>query len=1220
MKSSSYRELDYAFGRAMLSLRTACGLTQAGLADLLGISRQAVVGWEAGSSYPQAAHLKHFLTLCVEKQAFPPGREADEIRAFWKAAHQKVLFDEIWLAALLESQRTSPVAAVPRPIVVSAASDQARAQPPLGPRVDWGNVLAVPTFYGRTREQALITTWVLEDRCQVVSVLGLGGIGKSALVVNLMHELMGHFEVMVWRSLRDAPPCEAFLDDCLRAIAPEPLGEAPASLERRLEFLLEYLVRQRVLLVIDNVETIFEEGKGTGQLRSGYEGYRKLLHTVAESKHQSCLLLTSREKPRGIIPQEGGQYPVRGLRLAGLETSACQQILGERGVVGSEQERERLIEWYGGNPLALKIVAQTIVELFGSEIGPFLAQGEVVFGEVRELLAAQFERLSPVERSVLLWLAILREPASLEELLGIQGIPSPRVQMLDALEALRRRSLIEPGKLPGTFTLQSVVLEYASARLIEDATREIDQGALVRLIEHDLELGAAREYIRQTNERLLVTPVLERLRSAYPESNALEERLIKLLDQQRKRSIYTQGYGPKNLLRLLRALRGHLRGLDLSSLFIRGADLRGVEMQDTDLSGATSRDTLFTGTFNLIITVATSPDGRYWAAANLLGELQVWLAESQTLYRAWQAHPERAYTITFSPDGHMLATGSWDGSAKVWDVEQGTLLWRGLHPGGVHRVVFSPDGRTLASAGNDEIIRFWDAQRGTLIRTLSTPGGPIFALAWHPGGCLLASAGPDHQIRVWDVEAEKPGEDVRVLPGTNRFVWRLAFSHDGRVLASSGWDHSISLWDVETLRLRNTLAGHTGIVEGIAWSPGGNLLASAGDDQTIRLWDVEQASPRVVMHGHQGRIMDIAFTSDGRYLISAGLNSLRMWEMERSQCTRIMQGYTAALTDLSWSPDGTRLASVDADAMVTIWDATEHRLLKAFRSPSPVPNRVAWSPDSRLLAISGWVNAIRIWDAATGTCLQTLGDPGQDDTALLGIGWSPDGRYLAAGGASRGIYVWEVTTGDQVWVSPTQFLTLCVAWSPDGSRLASCGDEDNVYLWDAANGTMLAKLQGHRGMVKSIAWSPDGRCLASCGGAGDGELLIWDARSGACLSNWSEPGAVINALAWSPSGTTLVCGTSDGKLYWGTAESGEGIRVQEAYPLPVRHVKLSPDGQTLATCSDDGAIDLWAFETGERLRTLRRDRPYERMKISGMKGLTVAQRSTLRTLGAVERA
>ena len=102
---------------------------------------------------------------------------------------------------------------------------------------------------GATRETALITTWVLEDRCQVVSVLGLGGIGKSALVVSLMHQLMEHFEVVIWRSLRDAPPCEAFLDDCLKALAPQPLGEAPASLERRLDLLLKYLVSQRVLLV-----------------------------------------------------------------------------------------------------------------------------------------------------------------------------------------------------------------------------------------------------------------------------------------------------------------------------------------------------------------------------------------------------------------------------------------------------------------------------------------------------------------------------------------------------------------------------------------------------------------------------------------------------------------------------------------------------------------------------------------------------------------------------------------------------------------------------------------------------------------------------------------------------------------------------------------------------------------------------------------------------------
>ncbi|HEX9616526.1 MAG TPA: helix-turn-helix domain-containing protein [Anaerolineales bacterium] len=48
MKGSSYRDRDYAFGQAMLTLRTRIGLTQAGLASFLGVSRRAVGDWEAG--------------------------------------------------------------------------------------------------------------------------------------------------------------------------------------------------------------------------------------------------------------------------------------------------------------------------------------------------------------------------------------------------------------------------------------------------------------------------------------------------------------------------------------------------------------------------------------------------------------------------------------------------------------------------------------------------------------------------------------------------------------------------------------------------------------------------------------------------------------------------------------------------------------------------------------------------------------------------------------------------------------------------------------------------------------------------------------------------------------------------------------------------------------------------------------------------------------------
>src|SRR3989449_4737467 len=416
MKRFSYSERDYAFGQAMLALRTAIGLTQAGLAQRLRVSRKAVARWEAGDAYPKAEHLKALLALAVGQQAFPAGREEEDIRALWHAARQRLLLDEAWLAALLGGPRPALTLLPPVPLAQPQRGLVSAAEPKPAPRVDWGEALDVPSFYDREQELATLSRWVVQEGCRLVSALGMGGIGKSALAVRAMQQLAGHFEVVLFRSLRDAPGCSALLESYLSVLAPESLALLSQSQERRLSLLLEELRSRRVLLVLDNLEVLLEEGEVLGRLRPGFEAYGHLLRQVAQTAHPSCLLLTSPEKPAALRALEGSRTRVRSLRLSGLEAAACEQLLAEHEVSGSQEERTRLREIYAGNPLALNIVAETVADLFGGQIDPFLTGGTPIFGSITELLDEQFGRLSALEQTILYWLAIAREPLTLEEL------------------------------------------------------------------------------------------------------------------------------------------------------------------------------------------------------------------------------------------------------------------------------------------------------------------------------------------------------------------------------------------------------------------------------------------------------------------------------------------------------------------------------------------------------------------------------------------------------------------------------------------------------------------------------------------------------------------------------------------------------------------------------------------------------------------------------------
>ena len=1089
------------------------------------------------------------------------------------------------------------------------------------PHQNWGDVDGASVFFGRDRELEKLKQWIVQDRCQLVALLGIGGIGKTSLAVELAKQIQDEFEYVIVRSLQNAPPVEKILANTIKFLSEPHKTELPEDFDESISLLLNYLKQHRCLLVLDNAEQILQEGEHVGCYRDGYEGYGKLLKRVGKATHQSCLLVTSRELPKEIANMEGENQPVRLLQVSSLQPEDAEKIIQFKGLYGSNDEIRRLVERYHGHPLALELITPTIQKVFSGNISEFIDKGLATFNKISNILEWHFQRILPLEQQVMYWLAINRELANVDELRN-DIVPSVSLEeLIETIESLIDRSLIK-GTLAG-FAQHPVIVEYTSEKFKTQVVQEIKYGTCEIFNSHAIIKAKAKDYIRETQINLILKPIAESLNAEFGIKAAIEYLLKEALSKLQQRP--KAGYATGNILNLLVILQIDLTNYDFSNLTIWQAFLRDVELDRVNFQNANLAKSVFAEIALDIVAIAFSPDGQLLAISDRRGEIHLWqVAERQILFTL-KGHSGVVRSIAFSPDGQTVVSGSDDTTVKLWSIPtRQHIKTLCEHTNQVNSVAFSPDGFTLASGSRDKTIKLWDFHTGECRITLRGHTSRVRAVAFSPNSQLLASTSSDKTVRLWDVTSSRY---LAILKGHDRSVYAVAFSPNGLFLASSSADKSIKLWDIQNVRhckCLKTLEGHNSEVSSMAFSPDGKTLASGSYDKTVKLWnifDVGNSRLLTTYQEHTSCVRSVAFSPDGRTLASSGDDrAVKLWDIHEGKCVFTWQGHPCWVYSVAFSPDGKKLASGSADKVVRLWDVNEGKCLATWRGHTEHIYSVAFSPDGKTLVSGSDDHTVKVWDVSNGKYRNTLE---KHTHRVRSVAFSPQGTTLASSSRDRQVKLWDAHTGQclSTFQEDTD-LVYSVAFSPDGQMLASssqilASDNNNygVKLRDVTTGEDLAIFSGHEREINSIAFSPKGENLAS--GSGDNTVRLWDVNTHQCLVILQEHTGWVHSVAFSPDGKILASGSGDNTVRLWDAETHQCLVILQEHTGWVHSVAFSPDGSMLASGSADETIKIWDVKTGVCLKTILMPKPYQSMNITGVTGLSEETIATLKALGAI---
>ena len=222
--------------------------------------------------------------------------------------------------------------------------------------LDWGTAIDISEFYGYSQELTQLQSWILEDGCRVLGLFGMIGVGKTTLATQLAKQIYDQFDYVFWRYVPNVLSFDEMITDMLSLVSNH--KESKPNIHR----IIHYLRAYRCLIILDDIEIVVDEFDSE---------YNHIIQVIAKTNHQSCLIFTCRNQPDQISLLENWSSSVRSLKLFGSSEVAFSLIQSKQ-LLGTEQQKYELCDLCDNNPLKIKMVVNTIIKLFNSDIDKYL--------------------------------------------------------------------------------------------------------------------------------------------------------------------------------------------------------------------------------------------------------------------------------------------------------------------------------------------------------------------------------------------------------------------------------------------------------------------------------------------------------------------------------------------------------------------------------------------------------------------------------------------------------------------------------------------------------------------------------------------------------------------------------------------------------------------------------------------------------------------------------